>query len=251
MKIALISVVPVALLLAGCSSAPSCDGAKAQDAVAEVATTNNSQLKSQLSYAFAERHDIQSDAAFQVLDKKMNEDQQKLTAILTQCGSFSSYSNFAENMKDGSNSYDGNKAQYTGQNIDKEAICKRVQVPASHASEDEPYYGETVEVEGDTAFHKAHITPLAYALADDIRKWNEYWDQYQSKQDKAWDEAVKGISYTLSNIIMTAKAQDTGAVQCKATLTGHLDGLADATADITYSIEKNSDGDLVATVYGL
>lgn len=181
----------------------------------------------------------------------MNEDQQKLTAILTQCGSFSSYSNFAENMKDGPNSYDGNKTQYTGQNIDKEAICKRVQVPVSGASEDEPYYGETVEVEGDAAFHKAHITPLAYALADDIRKWNEYWDQYQSKQRKAWDEAVKGIAYSLNNIIMTAKAQDTGTVQCKASMTAHLDGIEDASTDITYSIEKNNDGDLVATVYGL
>lgn len=239
------------LCLAGCSSAPSCDGSKAQDTVAEVAATNNSRLKSQLSYGFSDLHDISSDATFQALDKKLNEDQQKLTDALTKCGSFTSYSIFAENMKDGPNSYDGNKAYYSGQNIDKEAICKRVQVPVASEIEDVPYYGETIEVEGDTAFHKANITPVAYALADDIKKWNEYWDQYQSKQDKAWDEAVKGIAYSLSNIIMTAKAQDTGTVQCKATLVAHLDGIDDATADITYSIEKNSDGDLIATVYGL
>ena len=262
--------VPAILCLSGCSSSPSCDGSKAQDAVADAAASNDNKLKMGLSFAYGDKYDINSDATFLALDKKMNEDQQKLKSLLEKCGQDTI--TYAENMKDPSvnYSYDGNEAMYSGQHIDQESICKPVRVSASGEREevsvdstaaeaasnfasgiDSSDSGETTTVEGNAAFHKANITPVAYALADDIKKWNDYWNLYHSKQDKSWDEAVKSIAYTLNNIILTAKDHDTGTVQCKATLVGHLDGLDDASTDITYSIEKNSDGDLVATVYGL
>jgi hypothetical protein len=48
----------------------------------------------------------------------------------------------------------------------------------------------------------------------------------------------------------TAKDAQTGSVACKATLTAEVEG-KNASSEISYSIEKSSDGKLVATVYGL
>jgi hypothetical protein len=61
---------------------------------------------------------------------------------------------------------------------------------------------------------------------------------------------AKSIKYSLETIVTTAKDAQTGSVACKATLTAEVEG-KNASSEISYSIEKSSDGKLVATVYGL
>lgn len=71
-----------------------------------------------------------------------------------------------------------------------------------------------------------------------------------AKASSAWADAVKSLQYRLENIIMTDKNEQTGAVMCKATLFGSVEGWGEKSLDIQYSVEKTSDGKLFATLYG-
>lgn len=66
----------------------------------------------------------------------------------------------------------------------------------------------------------------------------------------AWDQAVDSLEYALSQIVTIDKNEQTGAVACKATLTGTVAGWGDKSTSVRYSIEKTSDGELYATLYG-
>lgn len=70
-------------------------------------------------------------------------------------------------------------------------------------------------------------------------------------RDAKWQEAAKNLQYQLENIIMTATDKDTGSVSCKADLVGEVPDWGSATKPITYTVEKTSDGDLYATVWGI
>jgi len=69
--------------------------------------------------------------------------------------------------------------------------------------------------------------------------------------DRAWTAAVEKMEYSLANIITTATDKDTGSVSCKADLVGEVPDWGKATQQITYTVEKTTDGDLYATVWGL
>jgi len=91
-------------------------------------------------------------------------------------------------------------------------------------------------------------------LQDQIKKAEQAYNQSQSDRRSAnqgkWAEMAKDIKYTLETIVTTGKDPQTGSVACKATLIASLSGKS-ANQEIGYSIEKSSDGNLVATVYGL
>ena len=64
------------------------------------------------------------------------------------------------------------------------------------------------------------------------------------------NDDFKNVVYDLNDIIMTAKNPDTGNVSCKAVITGTFKGKS-ASRNITYTIEKTTDGAAMASVYGL
>lgn len=68
---------------------------------------------------------------------------------------------------------------------------------------------------------------------------------------KKFDDLLPGIKYTLSNMILTNKDESTGSVECKATLEAELADWGTAGQDITYKIEKTTEGKLMATVFGI
>lgn len=72
-----------------------------------------------------------------------------------------------------------------------------------------------------------------------------------TRVDDAWNAAVEKVQYQLENVIMTATDKDTGSVSCKADLVGEVPDWGKATLPITYTVEKTSDGDLYATVWGI
>ncbi len=71
------------------------------------------------------------------------------------------------------------------------------------------------------------------------------------RKDEAWRTALSNIEYTLENIILTDKNKETGAVSCKATMNAEVPDWGGASKDITYTVEKTSEGELYATVWGL
>ena len=72
--------------------------------------------------------------------------------------------------------------------------------------------------------------------------------EYRKPEDFFAD--AKNIAYKLGAIRMKSKDADTKAVSCAAKLHGEIEGIS-AEVEITYQVEKTSDGDLYATVYGL
>ena len=71
--------------------------------------------------------------------------------------------------------------------------------------------------------------------------------------DDSPNDDTKSI-YTLNSIRMTAKDSTTGALTCAADLNLKLSNVGKpngADEDITYKLEKTSDNQLYATVYGL
>lgn len=190
-------------------------------------------------------NDLKSDPTFIQLTKKMNDDQAALDAILSACNPSTPPYSYVNAMQDFSvnYSYASNPGKYSREAIDSKAICKSAWVDTPD--------GMQREVEGDEAFHKAKITPAAYAVADAIKQWNDYRTQFREKRNVQGAEALKSLQYRLENIIMTATDKDTGGVSCKADLVGEATGLGSATQPITYTVEKTSEGKLYATVWGL
>jgi hypothetical protein len=66
----------------------------------------------------------------------------------------------------------------------------------------------------------------------------------------AWDAAVMRVQYQLENVILTATDKDTGSVSCKADLVAEVPDWGQETLPITYTVEKTSEGNLYATVWG-
>lgn len=80
---------------------------------------------------------------------------------------------------------------------------------------------------------------------------NQLQRQNSDRGEQAWSAAVQNLKYQLENVIMTDTNKDTGSVSCKAQLVGDVPNWGSATSDITYTIEKTSDGQLYATVWGI
>lgn len=68
------------------------------------------------------------------------------------------------------------------------------------------------------------------------------WADYSSLIDDA--------ELSIKNIITSSKDSDTGTVNCSGDLDAKMSGQY-VSVNILYKIEKNSDGQLVATVWGL
>lgn len=250
MKKSAIMLAPAVLALAGCGG-PSCDGGKALDAVRAVSDSNDTQLKSAMYYKISPTIYTKEGAEFKKITEKVQQDGERLNKILASCGQKSSFG-IDPNGVEG-NEYPTDHTGYyhydqpgkvSRELIDQEALCKPT-IPAGEIP-------SAANIEGDEAFHKANITPAAYALADDINLWFAMRAKATEAHREATNEKIKGFKLTLENIIMTFKDSTTGSVSCKATAVGHLDGLnEDAHRDITYTIEKTTSGDFIATVQGL
>jgi hypothetical protein len=96
--------------------------------------------------------------------------------------------------------------------------------------------------------HFDSIVPLTRTISELENKRDRYKADLANKK---FEILLPGLKYSLSNIIMTSKNEQTGAVQCKAALGAEITDWGQAGQDITYQIEKTTDGKLVATVYGL
>lgn len=107
------------------------------------------------------------------------------------------------------------------------------------------------------AYAKANIYPLNAQIAQidaRIKAVEERSGRQGQATDQAnksvWREVSQRVQWSLDNIITSYKQQTTGSVACKAVISASLDGL-NARRNIEYTIEKNSKGELYATVWGL
>ena len=246
MKKSALILAPAVFALAGCGG-PSCDGGKALDAVKAVSDSNDTILKSEFFYIASQTVYTKEGAEFKKITEKVKQDAEKLNKTLASCGQQSNYGveidNGTPSVSDGRRFYNDYDDYASREKIDGEAVCK-----PTFSSPMEPMK----RIEGDQAFHKANITPAAYAFADDIKLWFAMRDKARVAHSEATKEKMKGFKLTLENIIMTFKDSTTGSVSCKATAVGHLDGLDKYDhRDITYNIEKTTSGKFVATVEGL
>jgi hypothetical protein len=71
------------------------------------------------------------------------------------------------------------------------------------------------------------------------------------RKDDAWKAALENIAYNLENIILTKKDKEVGSVSCKARLNADIPGWGGAHQEITYKVEKTSEGEIYATVWGI
>ena len=247
MKLSYLLLIAASGTIAGCSSTPSCDGSDEQNTVFEIARSRPNPIERGLAGAdfTATERALKSDSTFIQLTKKMNDAQAALDAALSSCHLPTPPYSFVGAMQDPSINYgySSKPGEYSREAIDSKAICKSAWVDTPD--------GMQSEVEGDEAYHKANITPAAYALADSIKKWNEYRSQFTERRKAEGADALKSLQYRMENIIMTATDKDTGAVSCKANLVGEAPGLGSAQRPIAYTVEKTSEGKLYATVWGL
>ena len=106
-------------------------------------------------------------------------------------------------------------------------------------------------VEMNTAGHASIIDPAVQRLAASVKAWGAHRNESNQRRDKQVADLKAKLAYRLDNIVLTDQNATTGAVNCKATLVGHIDGLDDVKQDFTYMIEKTTSGELMATVWGL
>lgn len=101
------------------------------------------------------------------------------------------------------------------------------------------------------------VYPIKKQLSEIENEMESYKASFDTKREEinkkhmqTWSTKKDSIEFTLNNIIMTNKNENTGSVECKAELDASLDDLSSKTP-IKYTIEKNSEGELFGTVWGL
>lgn len=75
-------------------------------------------------------------------------------------------------------------------------------------------------------------------------------EQKREENKKIWQDASADVEWNLSNIITEYKQENTGSVACKATISAAINNLSQ-NRNITYTIQKTSEGKLYTQVWGL
>lgn len=120
------------------------------------------------------------------------------------------------------------------------------------------YYDETTS-STPASQRKIHMAKTAQPVIDQWKQAeaskntakNKLIEDNIKRANDAWDLAVKKVHYHLENIVMTATDKDTGSVSCKADLFGEVPEWGSGKLSITYTVEKTSDGETYATVWGI
>lgn len=100
-------------------------------------------------------------------------------------------------------------------------------------------------------FVSEHFTSLADRLNDVEGRLNTRINAIVRESDEKFDNLAANITYRLERIVMTDRNSTTGAVTCKALLVGDIPGWGAAENEVTFLVERTTDGEDLVTVEGL
>lgn len=229
--------------LSGCGNKIDCGSSDSITSVAKAASENGTQIKNELSAQLKAQSPPLQDPTLNALWQKVREEQRALKDAEIQCG-FNNpvvMSDAQRELGQIVSGYNKDPSRFSAEAIDAEMIC----VPHSGALGAD-FYKET-----DPTRHQQIITPAANRLSQRISDLSVYAIKFHDRYVEAEKKMLSEIKYDLSDIVTEARNDDTGRVDCRATVRATATGAGAVSRAITYSVEMTSKGDLIASVSGL
>lgn len=224
----------ISALIAGCSNTPECGSSDAKDGVPEIAKQNNLYLDNIFGPGYLKR-------STDLLPSTHRGDKNRIDEL----------ENTLEQIR-----IEHEKA------ISK---CMDLGTPGTHwtinrvicaTGSDSETKTVPPGLEAQADYYKRIVLPLEEKSKNLREEYNALSDKFKKEEldnvkntQQDWLENAKNAKYSIGNIIPLSKDQTTGAVTCKADMKVEVNNWGYVTANIKYKLEKNTDGQIVATIF--